>query len=90
MKLGRGTAWLDTGTHDSLIEAGTFVQTLSTARACRSRASKRSRSVRGSSTLHQLAALADKLGKSRYGDYLRALAPIPSASPDRLMTGERQ
>lgn len=43
--LGRGFAWLDTGTHDSLIEASTFVQTVENARALRLPAWKRSPGV---------------------------------------------
>lgn len=40
--LGRGFAWLDTGTHDSLLEASSFVQTVENARALKSPVSRRS------------------------------------------------
>ena len=43
--LGRGFAWLDTGTHDSLLEASSFVQTVESARALKSPAWKRSPGV---------------------------------------------
>lgn len=72
--LGRGTAWLDTGTQDSLLEAGQFVATLQrrqgTYIACLEEIAYRS----GFINAEQLAALADKCGKSEYGRYLHSVA----------------
>ncbi len=73
-KLGRGMAWLDTGTHDSLLEAATFVQVLEHRQgvqiACLEEIAFEQRWI----TSDQLACLADALGKSSYGQYLRRLA----------------
>lgn len=81
VKLGRGTAWLDTGTHDSLLEAGTFVQALIHRQGLQIACLEEIAYQQGFIDLAQLGALADKLGKSRYGDYLRAVA----ADPDRFL-----
>jgi glucose-1-phosphate thymidylyltransferase len=80
VKLGRGTAWLDTGTHDSLIEAGIFVQALIHRQGLQIACLEEIAFQQGYIDLAQLTILADKLGKSSYGDYLRAVA----ADPDRF------
>ena len=80
VKLGRGTAWLDTGTHDSLLEAGTFVQALIHRQGLQIACLEEIAYRQGFIDLSQLSVLADKLGKSRYGEYLRAVA----ADPDRF------
>jgi len=80
VRLGRGTAWLDTGTHDSLIEAGTFVQALIHRQGLQIACLEEIAYRQGFIDLEQLTALGDKLGKSRYGEYLRAVA----ADPDRF------
>ena len=71
--LGRGMAWLDTGTHESLLEASNFVQTIERRQglkiACPEEIAYRS----GYISHEQLAELAAKIGKSSYGDYLRML-----------------
>jgi glucose-1-phosphate thymidylyltransferase len=77
VKLGRGTAWLDTGTHDSLLEAGTFVQALIHRQGLQIACLEEIAYRQGFIDIAQLTALADKLGKSRYGDYLRAVAADP-------------
>jgi glucose-1-phosphate thymidylyltransferase len=77
VKLGRGTAWLDTGTHDSLLEAGTYVQTLIHRQGLQIACLEEIAFREGYIDLDQLTALGDKLGKSRYGDYLRAVAADP-------------
>ena len=73
-RLGRGMAWLDTGTHDSLLEAATFVQVLEHRQgvqiACIEEIAFEQRWI----TTDQLSALAAALGKSSYGQYLRRVA----------------
>jgi glucose-1-phosphate thymidylyltransferase len=69
--LERGHAWLDTGTHESLLDASHFVATLErrqgTSIACLEEIAYR----RGYIDADQLRALADRCGKSLYGRYLR-------------------
>ncbi|WP_374511635.1 glucose-1-phosphate thymidylyltransferase RfbA [Niveibacterium sp.] len=68
--MGRGDAWLDTGTHDSLIEAGQFIQTLERRQGlkicCPEEIVWRKRWIDN----EQLARLAKPLAKSGYGQYL--------------------
>lgn len=68
--MGRGDAWLDTGTHDSLIEAGQFIQTLEKRQGlkicCPEEIVWRQKWIDD----QQLAALAKPLAKSGYGQYL--------------------
>jgi glucose-1-phosphate thymidylyltransferase len=72
--LGRGTAWLDTGTHDSLLEAGQFVQVLQRRQgitiACLEEVAMRCGFI---SPEHAIEAAA-AMGKSTYGEYLRRTA----------------
>jgi len=73
-KFGRGVAWLDTGTAESLLQASNFVQTLEERQgvkiACLEEIAYENRWI----DLKQLRARADAHGKSPYGAYLRALA----------------
>ena len=75
--LGRGDAWLDTGTHDSLIEAGQFIQSLEKRQGlkicCPEEIAWRNRWIDDA----QLSALAQKYRKNGYGDYLAALLDNP-------------
>jgi glucose-1-phosphate thymidylyltransferase len=74
VKLGRGVAWLDTGTPEALLQAANFIQTIETRQglqiACPEEVSFRKGWIDG----RQLAALAEPLGKTEYGQYLAALA----------------
>ncbi len=71
--LGRGFAWLDTGTMDSLIDAADFVKTIQTQQAIRISAPEEIAYRKGWITKEQLFASAEKYGKSVYGQYLKAI-----------------
>jgi len=69
--MGRGYAWLDTGTPDSLIEAAEFVRVLEKRQGFKIAAPEEAAYRQGFIDAGQLEALASKLGKSGYGAYLR-------------------
>ncbi len=71
--LGRGAAWLDTGTQDSLIEAAQFVQIIERRQGLKICCPEEIAFKNGYIDAEQLTKLADKLGKSGYGDYLRTM-----------------
>lgn len=73
-KLGRGMAWLDTGTHDSLLEAATFVQVLEHRQGVQIACIEEIAFEQGWIDPEQLSALAEEHGKSTYGTYLRKIA----------------
>jgi len=70
-RLGRGYAWLDTGTHDSLIEAGEFVRTVQKRQGIQIACLEEIALMNGFITSAKLEIIADKFGKSEYGKYLR-------------------
>jgi glucose-1-phosphate thymidylyltransferase len=72
--LGRGMAWLDTGTHDSLLEASTFVQVLEHRTGVQIACIEEIAFEQGWINADQLVALAATYGKSTYGAYLHRLA----------------
>lgn len=72
--MGRGIAWLDTGTHDSLLSASTFVQAVETRQGLKVACVEEIAWRRGYITREQLRALAEPLAKSQYGRYLLDLA----------------
>ena len=72
--LGRGSAWLDTGTADSLLQAGQFVQTVEQRQGLKISAPEEVAYRMGFIDLPQLRALATQLEKSAYGVYLHRLA----------------
>ena len=74
VNLGRGTAWLDTGTHDSLLEAALYVQVLEHRQGVRIACLEEVAFRMGYIDRDQLGVLAEDLGKSSYGDYIRKLA----------------
>ena len=71
--LGRGFAWLDTGTHESLLEAGAFVQTLERRQglkmACLEEIGLNNKWI----SINTLENIVLKMGKSEYGIYLKEL-----------------
>jgi len=71
--LGRGHAWLDTGTHESLIEAGLFIQTIERRQGLRVGSPEEIAWRKGWIDDQQLGRLATELGKSSYGQYLARL-----------------
>lgn len=79
-KLGRGTAWLDTGTHDSLLQAGNFIQTIEERQGLKIACPEEIAWSQGWISDDHLKALAEPLKKSSYGDYLlRLLTQGPTA-----------
>ena len=68
--MGRGDAWLDTGTHDSLLEAAQFIQTLERRQGLRVACPEEIAWRSGWISDAQMRALADPLAKSGYGQYL--------------------
>ena len=71
--MGRGYAWLDTGTPDSLLEAGEFVRTLEKRQGFKIACPEEIAFNQGFINQAQLEGLADSLGKSDYGRYLRTV-----------------
>jgi glucose-1-phosphate thymidylyltransferase len=72
--LGRGMAWLDTGTHDSLMEASQFVQVLENRTGIQIACLEEIAWRMGYIDSMKLLESASKLGKSTYGQYVKALA----------------
>jgi glucose-1-phosphate thymidylyltransferase len=71
--LGRGMAWLDTGTPDALLEAANFVQTMERRQGLKVACPEEIAFRLGYITREHLETLANKIGKSSYGHYLRLL-----------------
>lgn len=72
--LGRGFAWLDTGTADSMLEASNFIQTIQNQQGVRVAALEEIAFRKGWIDSRQLASLAKPMIKNRYGQYLDNLA----------------
>ena len=71
--MGRGYAWLDTGTHDSLLDAASFIATLQKRQGLQVACPEEIAFRQGWINAEQLVALADPLKKNGYGQYLLSL-----------------
>lgn len=71
--MGRGYAWLDTGTHDSLLEAASFIATLQKRQGLQVACPEEIAFRQGWISEEQVAALAEPLKKNGYGQYLLSL-----------------
>ena len=71
--MGRGMAWLDTGTHESLLEASTFIATLEKRQGLKIACPEEIAFHRGYISASELEALADPMKKNSYGKYLLGL-----------------
>ena len=72
-RMGRGFAWLDTGTHGSLLDAGNFVRTLEQRQGLQTGSPEEIAYHQGWITTEELAARARLFGKTDYGKYLEGL-----------------
>ena len=71
--MNRGFAWLDTGTHESLIEAGQFVRTIELRQGLKIACPEEISFKKGWISAEQVRQLAKPLMKNEYGKYLQAL-----------------
>ena len=72
--MGRGFAWLDTGTHTSLIQASNFIETIETRQGLKVACPEEIAFRQGWITKDQLIVLAQPMAKNQYGQYLIRLA----------------
>jgi len=72
--LGRGVAWLDTGTHESLLEAATFVETIQNRQGLKVACLEEIAYHQGWIDREDLERIGAEMGKSGYADYLRLVA----------------
>ena len=72
-RMGRGYAWLDTGTHASLLDAGNYVRTMEERQGMQTGSPDEIAHEKGWISDETLAVQAKKFGKNRYGQYLKSL-----------------
>jgi len=72
-KMGRGYAWLDTGTHTSLLDASNFVRTLTERQGLQVGSPDEVAYLSKWISKEQITAASERFGKNAYGDYLRKL-----------------
>jgi glucose-1-phosphate thymidylyltransferase len=75
--MGRGMAWLDTGTHDSLLEAATFIQTIEKRQGLKIACPEEIAFRAGYIDASQLEKLAATMSNNGYGQYLKGLLDAP-------------
>lgn len=80
--MSRGMAWLDTGTHDSLFEAGLFIQTVERRQGLKIACPEEIAYRLGYISAEQLQSLAEPVRKSGYGQYLLSLLNEPYFAPE--------
>ena len=80
-RMGRGYAWLDTGTHGSLLDAGNFVRTLERRQGLQTGSPDEIAYAQGWITDAELIARADRYAKNDYGTYLRGLVGDRNETP---------
>lgn len=71
--MGRGSAWLDTGTHESLLEAGNFIETIEKRQGLKVACLEEVAFEMGFISADEVLVQAEKLGKTEYGEYLKQL-----------------
>ena len=72
--MGRGMAWLDTGTHESLLQASNYIHTIETRQGLKISCIEEIAYIRGFIDREQLLRLAGELAKTQYGEYLFKIA----------------
>ena len=82
--MSRGMAWLDTGTHDSLFEAGLFIQTIERRQGLKIACPEEIAFRHGYITAEQVEGLAQPVRKSGYGQYLLSLLNEPNFPSDGI------
>lgn len=80
--LGRGYAWLDTGTHESLLHAGEFIATVENRQGLKIACIEEIAYRLGYINRDNLLLMAEKLRKNGYGEYLMRIADMPQESRD--------
>jgi glucose-1-phosphate thymidylyltransferase len=91
-QLGRGFAWLDTGTHDSLHDASAFVKTIENRQGLKVACPEEVALVLGYVDADQVERLGREMGNTDYGRYLIDIARNASAgaaNPSKASAGER-
>jgi glucose-1-phosphate thymidylyltransferase len=71
--MGRGMAWLDTGTHESLLEAGTFIETIEKRQGLKIACPEEIAYRKGFIDAAQVEVMANKYAKNGYGQYLKQI-----------------
>jgi glucose-1-phosphate thymidylyltransferase len=79
LRLGQGIAWLDSGTHDSLLEAANFIATIERRQGLKIACLEEIALRRGTIDAAQFRALVDAMPPSAYRDYLERF--VPDADP---------